>query len=216
MNEIAYYIRTGGLNMDEHPDFDTRSATNEQLFELIPKEFRPIVEEKAKTAMKGFVTEKKDGSENKNNVTDGAAFISSKFAEKLLRQQGAWNNEIARAFKILNSEEKQDINDILNSYETFSKIWTSVIGMYKYTAVGFRTEKVNDQDKVIPYVDKYALAPVFACMCNDRMEAIRRQMEKQGVDVLMFESAVKVGAHGNSSFTVDKFGVATGDFNTYT
>ena len=216
MNEIANCIKTGHLNMDDHPDFDTRSATNQQLYELIPKEFRPLVDTKVKNAMKGFVTQKKDGSENKNNVTDGAAFISSEFAEKLLRQQGAWNNEIAQAFKKLNSEEKQDINDILNSYETFSRVWTEVIGMYKYTAVGFRTENVNGQEKVIPYVDKYALAPVFACICNDKMDAIRKQMKKQGVDVLMFESCVKVGAHGNSNFSVDNFGEVSGEFNTYT
>jgi len=34
--------------------------------------------------------------------------------------------------------------------------------------------------------------------------------------MLMFESAVKVGAHGNSNFTVDDRGNTTGEFNTYT
>jgi hypothetical protein len=29
MNEIAYYIKTGGINMDEYPDLDLRSATND-------------------------------------------------------------------------------------------------------------------------------------------------------------------------------------------
>jgi len=56
--------------------------------------------------MKGFVTTKKNGSENKNNVTDGASFISAEFTEKLLRSQGAWNNKIAKAFKRLNSDKK--------------------------------------------------------------------------------------------------------------
>lgn len=215
MNEIAGYIKTGNINMDEHPDFDFRFATLDQIKDLIPKEFRPIVDKKVDDIMRGFVTHKKNGSEIKNNVTDGAAFISANFAKKLVKSQGAWDNNIARAFEILTSNKKQDIELVLNSYETFNKVWTQVIGTYKYTAVGFRTENVNGQDKVVQFVNKYSLAPIFACMCNDKMEAIRAQMDKQGVDVLMFESAVKVGAHGNSDFTVDNTGNITGQFNTY-
>ena len=215
INEIAGYIKTGDLNMDEHPDFDFRFATLDEIKELIPKEFQPIVDRKVTNIMRGFVTHKKDGSEIKNNVTDGSAFISAKFAEKLVRSQGAWDEEIAKAFRILTSNEKQDVQQILTSYDIFSKVWTQVIGTYKYTAVGFRTENVNGQNKVVQYVNKYSLAPVFACMCNEKMNAIREQMDKQNVDVLMFESAVKVGAHGNSSFVVDSAGNVTGEFNTY-
>ena len=215
MSEIANYIKTGDLNMDEHPGFDFRSATTDQIRELVPKEFRPIVENKIDNVLKGFVLKKKDGSDNLNNVTDGAAFISADFTRRLLKSQGVWNNKIARAFDILNSTEPQDIQQILNSWETFNQVFTEVIGMYKYTAVGFRTENVNGQKKLVQYVNKYALAPVFACMCNSKMDAIRKQMESQSVDVLMFESAVKVGAHGNSDFTVDDDGNTTGHFNTY-
>jgi hypothetical protein len=106
MNEIAGYIKTGELNMKEHSDIDLRFATSEQLRELIPEGFRPIVDRKVEHVMKGFVTTKKNGSENKNNVTDGASFISAEFTEKLLRSQGAWNNKIAKAFKRLNSDKK--------------------------------------------------------------------------------------------------------------
>lgn len=215
MNEIAYYESTGDLNMKDHPGFDFRFATSEQLRELIPNEFRPLIDQKIKNIMNGFVLKKKNGSENKNNVTDGAAFISAKFAKKLLKSQGAWNHQIARAFDRLTSDKPQDIHSILNDYKTFSEVWTQVIGMYKYTAVGFRTEMVNGHEKLVPYVNKYALAPVFACMCNEKMDAIRKQMESQNVDVLMFESAVKVGAHGNSNFTVDNNGNVTGEFNAY-
>jgi len=99
--------------------------------------------------MRGFVTTKSNGSENKNNVTDGATFISAKFTKKLLKSQGAWNNSIAKAFDRLTSDKKQDINQILNDWETFNEVFTQVIGTYKYTAVGFRTEKVNGQEKTI-------------------------------------------------------------------
>lgn len=215
MNEIAYYQSTGGIDMSKHPGFDFRFATSKELRDLIPEEYHPLVDKKIENIMRGFVLTKKNGSENKNNVTDGAAFISAKFTKQLLKQQGAWNHEIAKAFDRLTSDKPQDANQILNDYKTFNDVWTQVIGMYKYTAVGFRTEIVNGHQKVVPYVNKYALAPVFACMCNDKMDAIRRQMESQNVDVLMFESAVKVGAHGNSDFTVDNNGNITGKFNTY-
>ena len=214
-NEIAAYIKTGGLDMNEHPGFDFRFATSDQLRELIPNEFRPLVDRKVENILRGFVLEKKDGSENKNNVTDGVSFISANFAKKLLKSQGAWNHKIAKAFDRLTSDKKQDIHKILNDWETFNEVFTQVIGTQKYTAVGFRTEKINGQDKVVPYVNKTALFPVFACMCNEKMDAIRRQMEEQHVDMLMFESAVKVGAHGNSNFVVDDSGNVTGTFNTY-
>lgn len=215
-NAISYYVSTGGLDMSNHPDFDLRSASSEQMMDLIPKGFQPLVKTQADNALKGFVLKNKKGEDNLNNVTDGAAFISANFAKKLLKAQGAWDDKIAKAFDRLCSNKKEDIEQILNDYKTFSDVWTQVIGMYKYTAVGFRTENVNGQDKVVQYVNKYALAPVFACMCNNKMDAIRRQMEEQNVDVLMFESAVKVGAHGNSDFTVDDDGNTTGKFNTYT
>ena len=214
-NEIASYIKTGDLNMDDHPGFDFRFATSDQLRELIPNEFRPLVDRKVENILRGFVLTGKNGSENKNNVTDGASFISANFAKKLLKAQGAWNHKIAKAFDRLTSDKKQDIQQILNDWETFNEVFTQVIGTQKYTAVGFRTEKVNGQDKTVQYVNKTALFPIFACMCNEQMDAIRRQMEMQNVDMLMFESAVKVGAHGNSNFTVDARGNTTGSFNTY-
>ena len=214
MNEINYGIKTGTINMNEHPNFDLRTATTEELMQLIPNGYRPIVDKKINDALQGFVLEK-DGKPNQNNVTDGVSFVSAEFAKRLLKSQGAWNYKIARAFKILTSDNKQDIESILNSWETFNKVFTQVIGTQKYTAVGFRTEWVNGQKKVVQYVNKTALFPVFACMCNEKMDAIRRQMQAQKVDMLMFESAVKVGAHGNSTFTVDNVGNTTGHFNTY-
>ena len=215
MNEIAGYIKTGELDMKDHSDIDLRFATSDQMRELIPEGFRPLVDRKVENAMRGFVLTKKNGSENKNNVTDGASFISAEFAKKLLKSQGAWNNRIAKAFNRLNSDNKQDIQQILNDWEVFNEVFTQVIGTQKYTAVGFRTEKVNGENKTIQYVNKTALFPIFACMCNDKMDAIRRQMKEQGVDMLMFESAVKVGAHGNSDFVADAYGNITGKFNTY-
>lgn len=215
MNEISEYIKTGDLNMDEHPDFDFRFATTDQIKELIPKGFQPLVDAKVKNILRGFVLQKKDGSENKNNVTDGVSFVSADFARRLLKSQGAWNRSIAKAFDRLTSDKREDIQQILNDWQTFNEVWTQVIGTQKYTAVGFRTENVNGQDKVVQYVNKTALFPVFACMCNEKMDAIRRQMESQHVDMLMFESAVKVGAHGNSDFTVDNSGNTTGHFNIY-
>lgn len=215
MEAISHYMETGALNMSEHPGFDFRFATTEELKNLIPNEYQPIVNSKVDHIMKGFVTTKKNGSENLNNVTDGVSFISANFAKKLLKSQGSWNNHVAKAFDRLTSDKKQDAEQILNDYKTFSEVWTQVIGTQKYTAVGFRTEMVNGQPKTVPYVNKTALFPVFACMCNEKMDAIRRQMETQGVDMLMFESAVKVGAHGNSSFTVDLAGNVSGNFNIY-
>lgn len=213
MNEITHAINSGAINMADHPGFDFRYATSEDLKNLIPSEYWPIVDKKIEDILKGF-PEEKEGEKN-NNVTDGVSFISAEFAKKLLKAQGAWNYRIARAFEILNSNDKNDIEQILNSWETFSRVFTQVIGTQKYTAVGFRTEVVNGQNKVVQYVNKTALFPVFACMCNDKMDAIRKQMDAQKVDMLMFESVVKVGAHGNSSFTVDSSGNVTGNFNTY-
>jgi len=92
--------------MDEHKDFDFKHATSDQLRELIPSAYRPIVDRKTENILKGFVLKGKNGSESKNNVTDGASFISAKFAKQLLKSQGAWNHKIAKAFDRLTSDKK--------------------------------------------------------------------------------------------------------------
>ena len=107
MNEITHAINSGAINMADHPGFDFRYATSEDLKNLIPSEYWPIVDKKIEDILKGF-PEEKEGEKN-NNVTDGVSFISAEFAKKLLKAQGAWNYRIARAFEILNSNDKNDI-----------------------------------------------------------------------------------------------------------
>ena len=63
MNEINYGIKTGTIDMSQHSGIDLRTATTEELMQLVPNGYRPIVDKKVNDALQGFVLEK-DGKPN--------------------------------------------------------------------------------------------------------------------------------------------------------
>lgn len=56
-----------------------------------------------------------------------------------------------------------------------------------------------------------ALFPIFKCMCTGNMSKIYAQMERQGIDILHVESAVKVGISDSTPIDWDTVGT-TDDF----
>lgn len=141
---------------------------------------------------------------SKIDVADGAAYISDKMTENLLRMVGSWNDEIETAFKILRGEPVNGriytTKDIRTLSEAYRLVSTTVIGNQKYTAYGLRKEA----GALIPYYDKMALFPMFKCMCTGHMADMYELMKEQGVDMVMINSSVKTGSMGSTRMTWDK------------
>lgn len=148
------------------------------------------------------------------NVADGAAYITDKMCEDMLRMRGAYNDDVARAFGVLRDEnQKYSWKD---KKEAWDLIYNKVnIVTTKYTAYGFREHNLNKEttsDVAVPYYNKFALFPVFPCTAYGHMKGIYEKMLNEGVDMLLMTSAVKVGSQGAVEY---KDGKIDAPFNKY-
>ena len=129
------------------------------------------------------------------NVADGAAYITEDMCANLLRMNGAYTDDVDRAFKILANEasswiDQKEATDII--YKKVSLVTT------KYTAYGIRQHAQTGA--AIHYVNKFALFPLFKCNATGYMRGIYEKMHNEHVDMMMMDSAVKVGSQGAIKF----------------
>lgn len=144
--------------------------------------------------------DKKGNIKGDINVADGSAFITEDMCMQLLRQRGALTNEVKKAFDILKDEksnwqDKVDATKLIYDQTTF--ITT------KYTAYGTRTHDVTGV--AVPYLNKFALFPLFNCLCTGRLRGVYDKMKNEHVDMLLMDSAVKIGSQGAIDFNGNSF-----------
>ena len=163
--------------------------------------FVKMLKEKAKAnAMQYF---KKEGStKNPVNVADGATYITDRMCEKLLRQEGKWDDKMKYAFEVLRGEHGTDVM-AKEGQKLYKAVLNVVIGTQKYTATGFRkSDDGSGGTLMTPYYNKTALFPIFDQIAYGKMAQIQEAMRKNNVDMLMLTSAVKVGSQG--AITLDQ------------
>lgn len=140
-------------------------------------------------------------AKNPINVADGSAFITDKMCEKLLRSLGLYNNKAKQLFAMLRDPDKQ--YTFRQKVDAFAELQEFIVGAQKYSAFGHR----ND-DKLgsllIPYYNKMALFPIFQSIAMGDMGKVYNKMINEGVDMLLFDSAVKIGNKHNSEFKQGK------------
>lgn len=140
-------------------------------------------------------------AKNPINVADGSAFITDRMCEKLLRSLGLYNNKAKQLFAMLRDPDKQ--YTFRQKADAFAELQEFIVGAQKYSAFGHR----ND-DKLgsllIPYYNKMALFPIFPSIAMGDMGKVYNKMINEGVDMLLFDSAVKIGNKHNSEFKQGK------------
>lgn len=140
------------------------------------------------------------------NVADAAVYITPEFYARLMRSTGEWNAEIKEAYDIL-------INNTADWYtqvEAYGKVMKASLRALKYVAYGTRFENGT----AVPYFNKMALFPIFKQIATGDMQKVYERMTKADdkIDMLMFESAVKVGSkHPTSSTDLDNLVVYSQD-----
>lgn len=135
------------------------------------------------------------------NVADGSAFITDKMCEKLLRSLGLYSNKAKQLFAMLRDPNKQ--YTFRQKADAFTELQEFIVGAQKYSAFGHR----NDErlgSLLIPYYNKMALFPIFPSIAMGDMGKVYNKMINEGVDMLLFDSAVKVGNKHNSKFEQGK------------
>lgn len=171
---------------------DIDNMSKQELIEFLPEEIAKIALKKAKESASIY---KED-----IDVADGAAYISDTMTEMLLRMCGNYSSDIEKAFKILREETP---SNILEKHKAFQSIQVAVLGTQKYTAFGRR--KHEGTGVQVAYYNKMAVFPIFQCMATGRMQNIFNKMKNQGIDMLMVDSAVKVGGQGSQQINWDDF-----------
>lgn len=135
------------------------------------------------------------------NVADGSAFITDKMCEKLLRSLGLYSNKAKQLFTMLRDPNKQ--YTFRQKADAFTELQEFIVGAQKYSAFGHR----NDErlgSLLIPYYNKMALFPIFPSIAMGDMGKVYNKMVNEGVDMLLFDSAVKIGNKHNSKFEQGK------------
>lgn len=135
------------------------------------------------------------------NVADGSAFITDKMCEKLLRSLGLYKNKAKQLFDMLRDPDKQ--YTFRQKADAFAELQEFIVGAQKYSAFGHRND---DQlgSLLIPYYNKMALFPIFPSIAMGDMGKVYNKMINEGVDMLLFDSAVKIGNKHNSKFEQGK------------
>ena len=183
------------------------SMTYDDIIQKAPDEFKSSLEKAQQDGIKYASSYK-----SKINVADGASYITDTMCENMLRMRGAYNNDVKKAFDILRGDEKYSWVQKRTAYDVVYKAVNIVTT--KYTAYGFREHILNDtkqSDLAVAYYNKFALFPLFSCIATGKMNQIYQKMLNEGVDMVLMDSAVKVGSQGSIKFE----DVTSTPFNKY-
>ena len=197
-NEISYNTNQYNRAYDDIKDSTYDRIYNMPYHEVVEKlseyndgKIKKLVDNKIQAEVDSF---RKDDDNEGINVTDGTAYITDKMAENLLRMRGAWNSEIKEAFDYLRGNS----NKYLSSSKMYKKIMNALIGSQKYSAFGYRMQN----GVPVHYYDKFALFPIFKGISYGFSSILYKKMNdpENGIDMLMLESAVKVGRQASQKF----------------
>ena len=179
---------------DHDPTEIEKSAVYDAVNQMSEDDLENVLKENGILDTLKKKIEKEAKAFSKVNVADGTAFISDKMCENLLKQRGAFSKSVENAFKIL----RGDNNDYLKTAQAYKVIHEAMISTQKYSAFGYRMENGTP----VHYYNKYALFPVFKGISYGFMRNLYEKMNdsENGVDVVLFTSAVKAGSRGAQRF----------------
>lgn len=186
------------MNLPENM-YEDKEEAERIVRERYGDDFVNIIKQKAKSDAMQYFKEKED-DDAPVNVADGATYITDVMCEKLLREEGKWDDNMKYAFEVLRGKHGVDVLS-KEGQKLYKSILDVVIGTQKYTATGFRRSDDGQGGTLMtPYYNKTALFPIFDKICYGKMTEMLGMMRANGVDMLMMTSAVKVGSQGAITF----------------
>ena len=155
-----------------------------------------IIDKKVQSETNSYVRDKSQDLDGVN-VTDGTAFITDKMAENLLKQRGAFTENVKEAFDILRGKN----NSYLSDAKAYEIVHNALISTQKYSAFGYRMQNGTP----VHFYNKFALFPIFKGISYGFLKHLYDKMNdpENGVDMCMMQSAVKAGSQGAQRFDPD-------------
>jgi len=142
--------------------------------------------------------------EKKINETDATVYISPSMYRNIVEMLGEWSPEMEDAFNLLESPDQSWMNDDVK----YTSVMNLALKPLKMIYFGDRIDEIRNLD--IPKLDKMAMFPLFRALAGgdlstlyDRMNIDEVATGMRKIDMVAFNSAVKVGNGKTMSFYKD-------------
>lgn len=151
-----------------------------------------FIEQQAKNSAKPYA----DGEINQANA---AVYIRPEFYKRLMKSLGEWSPEIEEAYNIMESDDSW-----LNDTEKYQKAIKAITQPLKMVYFGDHFDQTLGMN--VNTFDKMALFPLFKTFAKADNKYLYNRMNdasKGYIDMVAFESAIKVGGRKKLSFYKD-------------
>ena len=189
------------LYSDKNPTLDdsqiiealSTKEKEEAFYNTLTPEQKKFVDDFSKASANPYAYEKnKNGDVVGGNInqSDAAVYVRPALYRRIMKALGQWSDEIEQAYQIIEGEDES----WMNNDELYAKTLSLVVKPLKMVYFGDHREESMNLN--IPVFDKMAMFPMFKVLAkaDNRLLYDRMNNEELGViDMLTFESAVKVG-----------------------
>lgn len=189
------FIRT--MLSKENPEMTDEQLFNatkteskmQQAYNSLSEDSKKFVDRQTDKAANPYAYDDENNSGNINQA-DAAVYIRPSMYKRIMQALGEWSPEIEEAYNILESEE-----DVLSNPEKYAKALKASIKPLKMMYFGDNYDAIAKIN--VPTFDKMALFPMFKILAKADNKYLYDRMNNEElgtIDMLAFESAVKVGA----------------------
>lgn len=136
------------------------------------------------------------------NATDGQSFRTPASMKKILEAMGGkWTEDMQEAYDRMTREQRLDMQD-------FYTIWNNIkpfVYSHESVKIGDRVEKVPVEHKNSEYMMTAFYNLIGSVLSKSpQLVALQEFMQDNDIDVVHFESAVKVGGYGQVNLNYDE------------
>lgn len=163
------------------------------FYKTLKKEQQKFVDTYSNNSARPYAYEKNEKGEitgGNINQSDAAVYVRPALYRRIMKALGNWSDQIEEAYNIMEGEDESWMQDP----KLYSKVQSALIKPLKMVYFGDHREQALNLN--IPVFDKMAMFPMFKMLAKGDNELLYNRMnnEELGViDMLTFESAVKVG-----------------------
>lgn len=198
------------LLSEKHPEYTddmliqalNTPEKEQKFYESLDKQQQEFVDNYSKNSANPY-------NDGEINQSDAAVYVRPALYRRIMKALGNWSDEIEEAYRIMEGDDESWLNDPVKYAKTTSALINPLKMVY------FGDHRDTQLNLNIPVFDKMAMFPMFKILAKGDNKLLYERMndEELGtIDMLTFESAVKVGGRKkyqaysdtkNTKFNVD-------------
>lgn len=191
-----YSVSHPDLNDDEIIKALSIKEAENAFYNSLTDKQKKLVDTKTEASVRPYAYSRDDkGNIIKNeageiNQSDAAVYIRPAMYRRIMKSLGRWSPEIEEAYNIMEGEDTSWLNDPVKYAKTTAALAQPLKMVY------FGDHRRSKTNLNVPVFDKMALFPMFKVLAGADNKAIYDRMNNEElgtIDMLAFESAVKVG-----------------------